>query len=558
MRNRAGRRRRWGIALVLAGVLMTAAACSPPPPEAEEEEEEPRETLSFVIDTEQARELEMRAIAQQLRRYGIDVEVRVWEWSALRPEVQAGNRSAYATDWGSAFFDAFDLAVPKLRTEDRGNYSFYSNPEFDRLVDVGISSPAESDRRDAYYRAQEVLQADAPWIFAYIHQSVEAAGSSVGNWQPSMDSRINLHDVTLDGGDTLVVGLRRDAIFALDPAASYRDRETETVIRNMFDGLVTRTTGSDVVPQLAEGWDVSADGLTHTFHLRRGVTFHDGSPFTADDVVFTFEKILGLGRFAQHADTQDGTSRAGLIRPAGVDLAVEKVDDYTVEFTFSQTFPVFLQGLVHQQIVPRAYYQRLIDEAPGADFGAKVTAAEERFGRQPVGAGPFMFVSGQLNAEIRMKRFPDYYGGSSDIPPVGPAQVENVVFRMMPDASTRVAALERGEVHIIQAAPVDMIDRLQGNPNVQVNMAEGTRAYMIEFNNAKAPFDDVRVRLALNYAIDWDPILTNLYRGLAERLPTAFLPSGFGYNPNVRPYAHDPQKAVELLLEAGFNARLPD
>ncbi len=123
----------------------------------------------------------------------------------------------------------------------------------------------------------------------------------------------------------------------------------------------------------------------------------------------------------------------------------------------------------------------------------------------------------------------------------------------MPEASTRIAALLAGEVQIIQAVPPDLVDLIANVPGLSVHTALGTRSYQIELNNAKAPFDDVRVRQAVNYAIDWDSILTNIYRGYADRLATPFLPSGFGYASDLAPYPYNPEKAKELLQQAGYD-----
>jgi len=532
------------ILLLLAVLFGALTGCAGPPEAGEGVEEGSQvdggadektgeaglETLSFVLDVEANREMEAQAIVAQLEELGIDAKVRVWEWSVLKEQIKAGERQAYATDWGSAFFDPFDLAVPKLRTKDRGNYSFYSNSDVDELLDRAISAVDPGERRLAYHAAQEKIYEDAPWVFGYIIQNIEAASASVRGWKPSMDTRINLHDVSVEGGNVIVVGLRTNAIKTLDPA-NYRDRETETVIRNLFDGLVTRTPDGRVVPEIAKGWDVSDDGLTYTFHLRDDVLFHDGTKLTADDVVFTFQRVLGLGPF------DSPSPRQGLIQPKGAEVTVEKLDDHTVAFEFSQPFPVFLQGLVHQQIVPKHYV---------AEVG------DEEFARHPVGTGPFKLVEARLDDQVVMERWDRYYGGSPELPPVGPAKLDKAIFRMMPEPSTRVAALKAGEVHIIQQVLPDLVSELESDPKVVVKFAEGTRCFAIELNNSKPPFDDARVRRALNYAVDWKPILEEIYGGYATRLSTAFLPSGFGYHEGLEPYPHDPEKAKELLEEAGY------
>ncbi|WP_324717338.1 ABC transporter substrate-binding protein [Carboxydochorda subterranea] len=484
--------------------------------------------LRLVLDGAKNREAELQAIAGYLRQIGVDAQVRVWEYQTLLAEAQEGTRDAYATDWGSATFSPFDLAIPKLRTQDRGNFSFYSNPEVDRLFDAASTTMDEAKARDAYVKAQRILYEDAPWIFGYYLDTIEAASARVSNWRPSVDNRINLHDVELQGGTTLVVGLRADRIQSFDPA-DHRDRDTETVLRNMFDGLVTRTPDGEVVPEIAESWQ-QPHATTYVFKLRRGVRFHNGDPLTAEDVVFTFERILSPKGL-------DGrpSPRLGLLGPLS---KVEKVDDYTVKMTLKNPSPVFLQLLVHTQIVPHKYMEQV---------------GLAGFVRHPVGAGPFKFVRGRLDGDIVLERFDGYYGGSPQLPPVGPARIRRIVFRMMPEPGSRIAALLAGEAHIIQEVPPDAVDRLERARGVQVKVAPGTRLYEIELNNDR--LKDPRVRRALNYAVDWDEILEALYRGYAHRVATAMLPSGFGYDERLKPYPYDPDKARQLLQEAGYAVR---
>ncbi len=512
---------------VLIGLLLACAAISLPPAASGA-----KTVLSVIVDTTADRSDEAQAIAEYLRAVGVSAEVRVWEWSALKERILAGERQMYLTDWGSAYFDPFDLAVPKLKTADRGNYSFYSNPRFDAALDaaLGMTSADEEARRHAYFEAQDILREDAPWVFGYSLLETEAARADVLDWKPSMDSRINLHDVGLKRGDTIVVGMAADSILTLDPAA-YRDRMTETVIRNMFDGLVTRTADGRVVCEIAESWTASSD-TEYVFKIRRDVKFHNGDPLTADDVVFSFDRVIREGAMGGRT-----SPRKGLLGPL---VGVEKIDGYTVRFKLSSPFSVFLQALVHVQIVPEGYLMSVGDNA---------------FARSPVGCGPFRFVDGRLDDRIVMERFDDYYGGSPDLPPVGPARVKRAIFRMMPDPTVRAAALKTGEVSIIQTVPAHLAASLSRDGKLQVRSVEGTRVYCAEMNCARPPFDDVRVRKAMNHAIDWDTILATIYAGGASRLATGFLPSGFGYNPDLPPYGYDPQKARALLAEAGYDAR---
>jgi peptide/nickel transport system substrate-binding protein len=327
----------------------------------------------------------------------------------------------------------------------------------------------------------------------------------------------------------LVVGLAQSPV-SLDPA-DHRSRESETVIRNMFDGLVTRDTTSGVHMELAEemNW---VDDTTLEVKLRQGVKFHDGTDMTADDVVYTFDRVIQEN--AIDYPEPHTSPRKGLIAPLE---SVEKVDDSTIQMHFSGVWPPAMQLLVHQQIVP----QHVLEEVGTQGFIEK-----------PIGTGPFKFVSGQLDDQIVMERFDDFWGGAPDLEPVGPACVQQAIFRVIPEASTRVAALLAGEVDIIQAVPAELIDTLSQTPGIQVKTAAGTQPKWMELNVTQPPFDDVNVRQALNYAVDKDLIIEAIYGGRAVALPGPLSPYNNFVNKSLTPYPYDPDKALSLLAEAGW------
>ncbi|RME84382.1 MAG: ABC transporter substrate-binding protein, partial [Caldilineae bacterium] len=331
------------------------------------------------------------------------------------------------------------------------------------------------------------------------------------------------------GRQTIIVGLA-GAPTSLDPA-DHRSRQSETVIRNMFDGLVTRDTRSGVHLELAESLEW-IDDTTLEVKLRQGVLFHDGVEMTADDVVFTFERIINEN--AIEYPEPHTSPRKGLIAPLE---SIEKVDDYTVRMHFSGPWPVAMQMLVHQQIVPKHYIE---------EVGTK------GFIEHPIGTGPFKFVEGQLDDQIVMERFDDYWGGAPDLPPVGPACVPKAIFRVIPEASTRVAALLANEVDIIQAVPPALVETLEQTPGIVVKSAPSTLPKWMEMNVSKPPFDDIRVRLAMNYAVDKDLIVEELYGGRAVKLAGPLSPFNNFANPDLEPYPYDPEKALSLLAEAGW------
>ncbi|UCF62500.1 MAG: ABC transporter substrate-binding protein [Anaerolineaceae bacterium] len=329
---------------------------------------------------------------------------------------------------------------------------------------------------------------------------------------------------------TIVVGLV-EAPTSLDPA-DHRERQSETVIRNMFDGLVTRDIRSGVQLELASVITF-LDQNTLEVKLRRGVLFHDGVEMTADDVVFTFERII-------HEDAieypEPHTSlRKGLINPLD---SIEKIDDFTVVMHFSSAWPPAMQMLVHQQIVPKHYLEEV---------------GTQGFLEHPIGTGPFKFVSAEQDlSEIIMERFDDYYGGAPGLPPVGPACVDRVIFRVIPDAMTRAAALKAGEVTIIQEVPLDLIEVLSEGPDISVRTAPGTRPVWLDLNVNMPPFTNVRVRQALNYAVDKEEIIREVFFGRAIALPGPLSPYNNFVNKDLEPYPYDPERALSLLTQAGW------
>ena len=331
------------------------------------------------------------------------------------------------------------------------------------------------------------------------------------------------------GDQTLVVALA-GAPTSLDPA-DHRSRQSETVIRNMFDGLVTRDTTNGVHLELAESAQL-IDPQTWEFKLRQGVKFHDGAEMTADDVVFTFERII-QENMIEYPEPHT-SPRKGLIAPLA---AVEKVDDYTVRFHLSAPWPPAMQLFVHQQIVPKAYLE---------------SVGTQGFVENLVGAGPFRFVEGQLDDQIVMERFDSYWGGAPDLPPSGPACVSRAIFRIIPEASTRVAALLAGEVHIIQSVPPELVSTLEGADGVVVKTAAGTQPKWVEMNVNQPPFDNKLVRQALNHLIDKELIVEAIYGGRAAVLPGALSPFNAFADPDLTPYAYDLETGLALLAEAGI------
>ena len=313
----------------------------------------------------------------------------------------------------------------------------------------------------------------------------------------------------------------------MDPA-NHRASKTEMVLRNMFDGLVVRDPDMNIRPELAESWKV-IDDKTMEFKLRKGVTFHNGEKFDAEDVKFTIERIVKDGQISGKT-----SPRKGLM---GTVTSVTIVDPYTVRINMSEPWPILLAMLPAQQIVPKDYIEK-----NGSDY----------FAQHPVGTGPFKFVEWRKGEMVVMERYEKYYGGSPEIPPVQVAPLKTVIFKVIPEVSSRVSSLLANEAQIISTVPPHMVKQLKADPRVDALMCDGARSYFAEMNVTKKPFDDVRVRKAMNYMFNGEVITQTVLENLAVPLAGILLPKHFAVHKDLKPYGYQPEKAKQLLREAGY------
>lgn len=478
------------------------------------------ERLSFEMVAPPYRQAEAEEISRQLEDLGIRVHVQILQKSQLRRTVKEGYRNAYLTDWGSAFFAPFDLAIPKLSSGGRGNFSFYSNKRVDALLKEASISANSTVRSLLYRRAQEIVWRQAPWVFGYILPRFDAAQKGVTGYAPSMDGSLDLRRANAGNGGVVVVGLNLDKVQSFDPG-NHRSRGTEAVLRCIYEGLVGRSPDGKIIPLLAKSWRLIGD-RTYEFSLRKNVVFHDGTPFTAKDVEFTFQRILNPFGISGRQ-----SPRRNLLGPLST---VAVVDDHTVRLILKKPFPVLLQALVHFQIVSKAYVRKHGDAA---------------LSRKPVGTGPFRMAHETPGRLVNLEPFAEYWGGE----PVP----EQVVLKLLPYPEERLAALVSHEADIVQSMPLSLAAGVKAKADYTFMSVEGTRSYQIELNNTRDPFDDIRVRKALNFAIDWPKVFTQVYGDYGERLATCFLPSGFGFDYSLEPHPYDPELARRLLISAGYD-----
>ena len=316
--------------------------------------------------------------------------------------------------------------------------------------------------------------------------------------------------------DTLVVALSADAL-SMDPAR-HTTYPTGTVLFHIYDPLVTRDANGNIQPWLAESWEL-LDDVTWQFKLKEGVTFTNGEPFNAECVKYSLERVLD-------PDTQAPNKT----RIAAIDH-VDVVDEYTVNVVTQYPAPTLLQGMAEDgfcaMMVPVQH----------------TSTSLETLGSEPVGTGPYMLKEWVKDDHITLVANDAYWG-------TAPA-IKTIIFRPIPETSTAISELKSGGVDVITNVPPEQMDGL--NTDTTKVVAKATdRLFYINVNTLEeGPLQNKLVRQAIAYAIDVDAINESLLGGMAQRTAINLPLEAFGYDASLTPYEYNPEKAKELLAEAG-------
>ena len=308
----------------------------------------------------------------------------------------------------------------------------------------------------------------------------------------------------------LVVGIAQDLDDSLDPHKTVK-AGTREVMFNVFEGLMKPTPDGDLTPAIAESYEVSEDRMTYTFHLREGVQFHNGETVTAEDVVYSIQRCA--------AATETGIVQ---VEAFSVIQSIETPDDKTVAITISEPSNEFISYMT-TAILP-------------ADYDKQDTA--------PVGTGPFKFVSRTAQDSVVLEKFNEYWGT--------PAQLDKVTLKIMENADSLMMSLQSGAIDLCAHLTSTQVAQLGENFDV----AEGTMNLVqaLYLNNAEKPFDDVRVRQALCYAVDKQEIIDLAFDGYGSPIGSSMYPAFGKYFDDslTNYYTKDVEKAKALLAEAGY------
>ena len=324
---------------------------------------------------------------------------------------------------------------------------------------------------------------------------------------------------------TLIWGRGGDSV-SLDLAQATDGESIKAGIQILENLVKFGDNSMDVEPQLATSWTVSDDGLTWTFKLREGVKFHDGTPFNAQAVAESYNRILdeshplyGYGKWKYLSMS---------LQPV---KEIKVIDDYTISFVTDKPYAPFINNLA-------LWLCPILSPAAMEKY-------KDQIGLHPVGTGPFKFDQWVKDDQIVLIRNDEYWGGAP--------KLEKIILKSIPEPSARLMALQSGTVDIADDLDPDSIALVKQDANLAVIERPSINVGYLALNTAKPALQDARVRQAINYAIDRDVLIQTIFQGLAIPAKNPFPPSIWGYHDALKAYKYDPEKAIALLKEAGFD-----
>lgn len=328
--------------------------------------------------------------------------------------------------------------------------------------------------------------------------------------------------VLAQGTNVLTLG-KSEELTTLDPQNHF-NRTCFMLYRLVYGGMTEIMPGGGVIPRLATSWEASDNATVWTFHLRQGVAFHNGEPFNADAVKYSFDRLINNPELIHHRYVTDL-------------LEVKVIDEYTVSFHLAKPnaeYPYYVSSM-SGVILPPAYSEE-------HSVNGKLEWPMDQ-----IGTGPFKYVDWDSGTGFRVVRNPDFWGWGT----FATTNVDEIVYIQIKETSTKIAALEAGEVDVIDGVPVESIASINSNPNLTVVQDVRWQRFAIWMQTENGIFDDPLVRRAMQYSVDREELAEYVY-GMG-RATYSYIPEGMpGSNPYLVPFGYNPELARELLAQAGY------
>lgn len=326
-------------------------------------------------------------------------------------------------------------------------------------------------------------------------------------------------------GGTVIYGKNGPPV-TLDPAF-VEETESSIIVGNLFEGLIIQRAGKIALdPGLAKSWKISLDGRTYTFNLKTGLTFHDGTPFNAQSVIFTFERQKSGGE----GESSSGYALWKNFNMDNIFQSIEAINDSTVKIVLQKADATFLNIL-------SLNFLAIVSPAAVQKYGSE-------FSKNPVGTGPFKFVSWDADGSVRTAAFDGYWHGRP--------YLDTVIFRPVPDPHERWLALKSGVINMMGLPTQKDLADIEKTPGVKVTKQPGMNVAYVGMNMRKKPFDNPKVREAIVLAINKERIVREVFAQLGSQAKNPVPPTLLGHNDQIQVAPYDPERAKQLLKEAGF------
>ncbi|MHA2224101.1 MAG: ABC transporter substrate-binding protein [Candidatus Hodarchaeales archaeon] len=496
---------------------------------------------------------------------GVTTTLKTYDWTEYLDRTEAGEHDMCLLGWSADLADPDNFMYVLLHSDtatvgSAGNVAFYNNSEVDALVAEAQQTTDFATREKNYKDAQWLIHQDSPWVTVAHSQNLAANLDSVSGFQTHpTGAGVNVYaNVSKTGATTLTIGRVGDSD-TLDPAEA-TDGQSMKVMRQVYDGLYNLPVDSTVVePGLATSYSTSADLLNWTFTLREDVKFHDGTPFNASAVVFSFERAFYWADNTSEYYNKGWTPpEAGYIDWifGAVNVSIVEVSNYVVKFVLDAKYAPFLNTMAISPfaIVSPTYVK--------AHNGTTVT---DRLGLNPIGTGPYKFDAWVKGQTVTLSKNADYWGAAP--------KTNTLVFKHIEEEATAIT-------EITATTPtIDILDDFSGTnaktiedaSGVTLSKQAGMNIGYLAMNELRAPFNNKTkvddpdfggqtthaslVRRAFHYAINRPKIIENAYGGYAVQAKNPFPPNIWGYNDTVPDYSYDPAAARSILTSLGYKVK---